>query len=200
MGTHKNFNLCVPNCPTGFIESSDGLSCQAEYTKRKAILREACYVNETRVGGRFCLSPCPLGYAPSKENEELCYALMPPGVQQFFWSGDSRIKSKGQTGPIISKIVFSRTLVAATCDTNYKAYASQCYADCPINSLTLGSQCVADCPADFKSNANQTACIRPIVKSKRLLNVLQKIGDGILNALYVFIAFIFVIIVVTRLA
>jgi hypothetical protein len=198
MGTKKKFALCVPECPVGFIESSDGLSCQAEYTKRKAILREACYENETRVGGRFCLTPCPLGYAPSKENEELCYALLPPGARQFFWSGDSTMK--GQSGPIISKIVFSRSLSPATCDTNYKAYAAQCYADCPKNSIALGSQCVADCPQDFKSNANQTVCIRPVVKSKRVYNTVQKIGNGILNALYIFLGFIFLIIVITRFA
>jgi hypothetical protein len=200
LGTRKKFALCVPDCPIGFIESSDGLSCQAEFTKRKAIMREACYENETRVGGRFCLSPCPLGYAASKENEELCYALMPEGVQQFFWSGDSTVVAKGQTGPVISKILFSRSLTPAVCETDYDAYASQCYAECPDNSLSLGAQCVADCPEYFKSNANQTACIRPTVKSKPIKSFIQKIVDGILAALSIFIGFVLLVILVTRFA
>ena len=199
-GTKAKFSLCVPDCPIGFIESPDGQSCQAEFTKRKAIMREACYLNETRVGGRFCLSPCPIGYTPSQENEELCYALLPPGLQQFFWSGDSIIKTNGQPGPILSKIIFQRSLQGATCESDYQAMAGQCFAKCPSNSTALGSECVANCPADFKSNANQTACIRPQAKSNRVKNLIQSIGSYLLYIASGFIGFIFLIVLVTRFA
>lgn len=198
VGTKKKFNFCVPECPDGFVNTPDGLSCQAEYTKRKPTIREACYENETRVGGRICLSPCPLGYAPDSENAELCYSLLPDNLKNYFWTGTSNTSKA--TGPILSKIIFSRTLVNAKCSMNYQTFSNQCLAECPKNSQDQGLECVANCPPDFKNNANQTACIRPQVISKQIKNIFQQIGSGIVYVVYGFLLVLFLIIIVTRFA
>jgi hypothetical protein len=159
IGTKKHFNLCVPECPPNFVETTDGLSCQAEFVKRVATVREACFSNETRIAGRFCLAPCEAGTVPLADNSEMCYASLPINVRQFFWTGDSNFKS--DIGPVVSKLIFARNQSSATCEDGYESINGQCFAKCPPGSTELGKHCVADCPNQFKSIGNQSACLRP---------------------------------------
>jgi len=177
VGSIKKFNLCIPQCPPNFIETPDGLSCQAEFTKRTATIREACNANETRIGGRFCLSPCSSGTVPYGANAELCYATVPSSLWPYFWTGDNSFSNWTNSGPLISKIISARGVSDATCNPNYEPLNGQCFADCPAGSKALGPNCVADCPAGFKNSSNLTACIRPSYKRHRETSFIQNIGN-----------------------
>jgi hypothetical protein len=59
-GTVPEFEVCRPVCPKGFIESGGGTTCEAEFIKRTAVSRPACFSNESRLNN-LCLSPCPSG-------------------------------------------------------------------------------------------------------------------------------------------
>ena len=174
IGTKKNFNLCVPVCPRGFVESPDGLSCQAEFVKRSATVREACFANETRIAGRVCLAPCPSGTLALESNVELCYAELPTIVRQFFWTGNDTLTT--EPGPTVAKVIFARTQQNAICLPDFEAFNGTCYADCPIGSTALGSECVANCPGEFEVTANQTACLRPTKKRAVVRTLAQSIG------------------------
>lgn len=182
LGTHKNFNLCVPDCPPGFVDTPDGLSCQAEFMKRTATVREACYANESRVAGRICLGPCDAGTVPLEANSELCYSTVPANLRPFFWTGDSKFAS--DIGPVVAKVIFSRSTGAATCSTDFLPVNGRCFSKCPNGSTDLGLQCVANCPSDFKSVGNQSACLRPVVKRAVVTGVLGSIEAFLKNILY----------------
>jgi len=182
LGTTKNFDLCVPECPPGFVTTQDGLSCQAEFTKRLATVREACYANETRIAGSICLAPCAAGTVPLKFDSEMCFATLPVNLRPFFWSGQKTFGD--DIAPIIAKIVFSRTQAPATCATDFEPTNGQCFSKCPIGSLALGLECVADCPKDFKSVANQSACLRPTRRRQVIVSTLSAIGDAIKKAFF----------------
>lgn len=175
VGTKKSFNLCVPECPPGFVESSDKLSCQAEFFKRVAVVREACYANETRVSGRFCLSPCPAGTVPFKDNSEMCFSSVPANAQGYFWTGDSNFQS--DINPIISKIIFPREKQSATCASDFEALNGQCFSDCPDGAQGLAKLCYADCPSDFKAINNQSACLRPTQKRAIVTSLLGSVKN-----------------------
>lgn len=166
VGAKAHFNLCVPSCPRGFVESSDGLSCQAEFMKRTATPREACYSDETRIGGRLCLKPCEEGMVPLETNPELCYATVPTGLQQYFWTGDPDFQQT--PGPLVAKVIFARSIETAQCTIGYEALNGVCFSKCPQGSSELGTQCLAECPSDFKFTNNQTACLRPSKKRERI--------------------------------
>jgi len=185
LGTKKKFNLCIPECPSGFVESSDGLSCQAEFFKRVAVVREACYANETRVSGRFCLSPCPAGTVADSNNSEMCFSTIPINSRPYFWAGDSNFQS--DVSSIVSKIIFPREKQSAQCATDFEPLNGQCFSDCPENSQGLGKLCYADCPSNFKAINNQTACLRPTQKRAivttflgTVKNVIEQFFIGIL--------------------
>jgi hypothetical protein len=178
-GTTKKYNLCLPICPPNFVETRDGLSCQAEFVKRTATVREACYANETRLGGRFCLAPCEAGTVASQENSEMCYAVLPIASRPFFWTGDSNFKAN--VGPIVSKIISARSQISASCDKNYESINGQCYAKCPKGSTGYSKECFADCPSDFPSVTNQSACIRPTVKRQIVVGLLGSV-EGVIGA------------------
>jgi len=175
VGTTKKFSLCVPNCPPGFVESKDGLSCQAEFVKRVVTIREACFNNEVRVDGKFCMSPCEYGTVPFIDNSELCYATVPTSLQQYFWSGDPKFVTG--ISPQISKIIFSRTIGPSTCATNFEPLNGQCFADCPINSKPVGTECLVDCPSGFQTTTNQSACLRPLITRAQVVGLGQEIED-----------------------
>jgi hypothetical protein len=195
VGTQKDYNLCVPVCPSGFMETLDGLSCQAEFVKRSATVREACYSNETRIGGRTCLAPCPAGTAPFDQNIELCYSIVPPSVRPFFWTGASTFSNKvnvdESTGPLIAKVIFARTQTDATCLTGFEPLNGSCYANCGKGSSNLGTQCVADCPSGFKNVDNLTACERPTQTRPIVRSVAQSIGYWIGYIIFVVLAILF---------
>ena len=172
LGTHKDYNLCVPDCPPNFVPTPDGLSCQAEFFKRVATVREACYANETRIAGRICLAPCDAGTVPLETDSELCYATVPPQFQPYFWTGDPKFKAN--IGPLVAKVIFARSQSPATCLANYVSMNGQCYADCPQNASAIGTQCLANCPASFKNTANQTACVRPTLRRQKVLSIWQR--------------------------
>jgi len=174
LGTEKQFNLCIPRCPTGFLETPDGLSCQAEFVKRSATIREACYANETRTAGRFCLAPCPSGTVPLGSNPELCYAALPSNVREFFWTGGDSLKS--ELGPVVAKVIFARKQANSTCLPNYEPFNGTCYAVCPEGSTALGTECVAECPPLFKLTNNQTACLRPTKERAIVRSIAQSVG------------------------
>jgi len=194
IGTSKNFNLCVPECPQNFMETPDGLSCQAEFVKRSATVREACYANETRIAGRICLAPCPSGTVPLKENSELCYATLPSNVREFFWTGGDTLKA--EVGPIVAKVIFARTQTPATCIDGFEPYNGTCYAVCPTGSSPLGPECVAQCPPAFNATNNQTACVRPTKRRAAVRSLSQSIGYWVFTVgtfLLVIMLFSFVI-------
>ena len=184
LGTSKKFNLCVPSCPTNFVETADGLSCQAEFVKRIATVREACYANETRIGGRICLGPCEAGTMALKENSEMCYATVPPALRTLFWNGGSDFNA--DIGPLISKIIFSRTQTSSTCPNNFESLNGQCFANCPFGSTAVGPHCMADCASDFKSTSNQSACIRPIRNRAVVTGVIGSI-EALFSKFFLFI-------------
>lgn len=173
VGTTKKYNLCMPNCPLNFVDTPDGLSCQAEFIKRISTVREACYANETRVSGRICLSPCPSGTVPYGANAELCYSTVPASLWPYFWTGDSSFSNWASQGPLVSKILFSRTQTSAFCAPGFEPLNGQCYSDCPQGSSPLGAQCVANCPQTFLDTANQSACLRPSYTRSPEKNVFQ---------------------------
>jgi len=192
-GTKKNFNLCIPTCPSGFMESPDGLSCQAEFVKRVATVREACYADETRIGGRICLAPCPSGTVALDSNIELCYAAVPAAVRQYFWSGTDKFQN--EVGPVVAKVIFARTQTTATCLNDFAPLNGTCYADCPTGSQALGAECVADCPSKFKVTNNQTACLRPTRKRQ----VVRTITQTIVYWVFTVISFILAIMIISGL-
>lgn len=196
-GTKANFNLCVPDCPPGFVQTADGLSCQAEFYKRTAVVREACYANETRVAGRVCLGPCDSGTAPMPGNVEMCYALVPEAVKQFFWSGDAKLGSR--PGPLVAKVIFAREQSNATCASGYVPMNGSCFAQCPTGGQALGTQCVADCPEGFKSVNNQTACLAPTQKRRIVVSTLQAIGNFFKNVAFVILAIMVLSLAASRL-
>lgn len=176
VGTRKDFNLCVPDCPPGFVETQDGLSCQAEFVKRLTTVREACYANETRIGGRICMAPCDAGTVPLETNSELCYATVPLPMQPFFWTGDPNFKQN--VGPLVSKVIFSRTQSAATCLSNFDPINGQCFAECPPNSTASATECFANCPPEFKKSVNGiAACVRPLQKRSIVKSAWQEAGS-----------------------
>lgn len=174
-GTKKHYNLCVPECPPRFVPTPDGLSCQAEFVKRTAIIREACYANETRVGGRFCLGPCDTGTVPLAADSELCYATVPVEYQSFFWTGDPKLRN--DAGPVVAKVIFPRTQERSSCLENFEALNGICYADCPTNSTSFYTECLANCPQGFTVTANKTTCLRPVYQRPIVKSLLQTIGD-----------------------
>jgi len=174
-GTSAKYDLCIPDCPKGFVESKDKQSCQAEFIKRIATVREACYANETRVGGRICLGPCDVGTVPYADNSEMCYSVIPTNLRQYFWTGDKSFSS--DIGPVVSKLIFARTVVPATCGTDFTSLHGQCYAKCPTGSKAVGTECLADCSAPFKTSANQTACIRPVITRPVVVSIWNTIGS-----------------------
>ena len=196
-GTTKKFNLCVPDCPTNFVETKDGLGCQAEFVKRTATVREACYANETRIGGRVCLAPCEAGTQPFADNSEMCYAMVPVASQAYFWTGDSNFQSN--IGPIISKIISARTQVPATCAKDYENIHGQCFADCPKGSSGLSKQCFADCPPEFTVVNNQSACLRPTYQRQVVLGLLGSLEGLITKFAIIIIGIIVVAFVMSRL-
>lgn len=195
LGTHKKYNLCIPDCPPNFVETLDGLSCQAEFTKRKATIREACYADESRVNGRVCLGPCPVGTVPYGSNAELCYSTVSPALWPYFWTGSQNFKT-WTNGALISKVIFSRIQTSATCSEKYEPLNGQCFADCPTLSTALGTQCVADCPSDFRNTSSRSACIRPTYKRKVVRSILGSIESTVKNTIIV----IMVILAITLLS
>lgn len=183
VGTTKQFNLCVPACPPGFVESPDGLSCQAELTKRTATVREACYANETRIGGRVCLGPCDAGTQPLADDSEFCYTTLPGPLKQFFWTGDAKL-SDATVGPVIAKVIFARSQANATCLQNFESINGQCLATCPTGSTAVGNMCVADCPAGgFKTTPNQTACLRP-TKPRQVVTTIGQTIEHVIGRIF----------------
>jgi len=173
-GTTNNFNLCLPDCPPGYVDTEDKLSCQAEFYKRSATVREACYANETRIGGRYCLGPCDAGTVASEANSEMCYATLPASVAQYFWTGNSTLAEK--SGPIVSKLIFARTQSNAYCQDGFVPLNGSCFANCPEGSQNLSTQCVAECPVGFKTSNNQTVCVCPVKRRNVRLSTLDNIG------------------------
>ena len=190
VGTTAKFSQCVPDCPSGYVETPDGLSCQAEFFKRTATVREACYANETRIAGRYCLGPCQAGTVPLQDNSEMCYATVPPALARFFWNGGSQFKQ--QVGPIISKIIFARSQSNAYCNPDFVPLNGQCFAKCPTGSQALSTECLADCPTSFKSVNNQTACLSPVRRRAVVLSALETVGNIFRN---VFIAIISIMLI-----
>ena len=180
VGSTKKFNLCVPTCPPNFVETPDGLSCQAEFTKRVATVREACYANETRVAGRVCLSPCSTGTVPYGANSELCYATVPANLWPLFWTGSPNFSNWDSPGPLISKVLTSRETQSATCSIGYESLNGQCFADCPTGASPLGTHCVVDCPATFTTSNDQSACLRPSYKRIRIRSFIDNAGHILL--------------------
>lgn len=196
-GTTEKFNLCIPDCPPNFVETKDGLGCQAEFVKRTATVREACYANETRIGGRICLAPCEAGTQPFAENSEMCYATVPITARAFFWTGDKNFTSN--ISPIISKIISPRTQISATCEKDYENISGQCFAKCPIGSSGLANQCYADCPSDFGVINNQSACLRPTQQRQVVEGLLGSIESVILKFVYGIIGIIVISFIFSRL-
>jgi hypothetical protein len=195
-GTSAKFELCVPDCPVGFVNTSDGLSCQATFVKRQAVVREACYENETRVDGRVCLAPCPSGLVAVADQPELCYAPVPQNVQNLFWSGDP--KSIGvNLGPLVAKLITPRGQSPAGCDlANFEPLFGQCYANCPPNMKPLGAECIMDCPDGFLQAAGSLVCLPPIVKTPVVATVTEKI-ESVIRTIGYILAGLVVIAVVT---
>lgn len=154
-------------------------------------MREACYANETRVAGRICLSPCSSGTVPYGANAELCYATVPSALWPFFWTGDKTFSNWSNSGPLISKILTSRSQSDATCAPGYESLNGQCFADCPAGSMPLGPNCVADCPDTFKSVDNQSACLRPSYRRAKITSFIDNLGHIIRYILFG-IAFLFI--------
>lgn len=152
------FDMCVPSCPPGFTSSDDGLSCQSEFQRRSATLREACFANEDRLGN-MCLSPCQAGMEALPSDKELCYRKLPDTLRAYFWNGGSDAESSA----IVSKLIFPRQKVLATCSQGYSNVNGKCYADCPSNAEAVSTTCVVSCPKDFRTSPNRTACLRPTV-------------------------------------
>lgn len=178
-GTKNNFNLCMPECPPGYVNTQDGLSCQAEFYKRTATVREACYANETRIGGRYCLGPCDAGTVPLEENSEMCYAVLPSAVAQYFWTGNSNLAQK--SGPVVSKLIFARTQTTAFCEESFVPLNGSCFATCPTGSKNLNTMCYAECPPGFDDTNNQTACTAPTKPRKVVLSTFDNIGRVLRN-------------------
>jgi hypothetical protein len=182
-GSTKKYNLCIPDCPEGFVNTSGGLSCQAEFVKRTATVREACYANETRIGGRVCLSPCPVNTVADPINVELCYSVVPDQFKNLFWAG---------SGSLISKIIFARSVASATCGPNFMSLNGQCFAECPANSQAIGTECVASCPPNFRSSGNGSACVRPTAERAEILSFAQAATSdfhGVVSGIGVFLLF-----------
>lgn len=175
LGTKKKYSLCMPDCPPNFVTSKDGLSCQAEFIKRVATVREACYSSETRIAGRICLAPCDVGTLPFADNSELCYATVPSNLTQYFWTGSPTFQQN--IGPQVAKVVFSRTSIPAVCGPYFDTINGQCYAKCPTGSSELGTECVADCPANFPNVDNKSACIRPTLPRDRIVPLTERIWN-----------------------
>jgi hypothetical protein len=169
----------MPDCPPNFVTSKDGLSCQAEFIKRVATVREACYANETRIAGRLCLAPCDVGTLPFEDNSELCYATVPNNLTQYFWTGSPTFQQN--IGPQVAKVVFSRTVIPATCGPYFDTSNGKCYAKCPDGASELGTECVADCPPDFLNVSNKSACIRPTMPRGQVIPLTERIGRIIKN-------------------
>jgi hypothetical protein len=188
IGTKKKFNLCVPDCPPNYVESKDGLSCQAEFIKRVATVREACYANESRIAGRICLAPCDAGTLPSETNPELCFATVPINLRPYFWTGDPQFASN--TGSLVSKVIFARQQSAAVCSALYEPLNGVCLATCPTGSIGLGTECVALCPPNFKNVKNQNSCLRPLQKRRVVESTLEEVFGGIKRVLLLIIIII----------
>lgn len=158
------FELCVPQCPDGFSETADRLSCQAEFARRSATVREACYANETRLNN-LCLSACEMGMVPYELDPELCYRPLPSTLQPFFWNGTS---GSGNTlthaSPIVSKVITPRARQAATCPQNFDNVNGVCYGECPVGTQAIDTHCAASCPPGFLLSPNKTACVRPVLR------------------------------------
>lgn len=178
-GSSKKFNLCIPDCPQGFLNAPGGLSCTAEFIKRSSVVREACYENETRIAGRVCLSQCPANTVPDPVNIELCYSVLPDSVRNLFWAGN---------GSLVSKIIFARNQIGATCPKNFTASNGQCFADCPALSGAISKECVASCPPGFQSTDN--SCIRPIKTRRIVRGILGSLTFGI-KEIFTILAIIF---------
>jgi Fe-S-cluster-containing hydrogenase component 2 len=70
-GTVEEFELCSPICPFGFITTNDGNTCEAEFIKRTAVPRSACFDGERRIEN-LCLSACPQGTSEDSVDATLC--------------------------------------------------------------------------------------------------------------------------------
>ena len=51
-GTADDFEICVPVCPEGFVESKDGLVCESEFIRRESTPRPACFPGEQRINNQ----------------------------------------------------------------------------------------------------------------------------------------------------
>lgn len=153
------FEMCVPACPAGFTTNDDGLSCQSEFQRRSAVLREACFANEDRLGN-LCLSPCQAGMEALPIDKELCYRKLPEALRAYFWNGGTQEESSA----IVSKLVFPRQKVLAVCSDDFSNVNGKCFANCPLNAEAVSTTCVVNCPKDFKTSPNRTACLRPMME------------------------------------
>jgi hypothetical protein len=151
-GTSEDFETCVPQCPAGFYDSPDKLSCISETVPRSAVIRDACYNEETR-SGQYCLGPCPESTVPYGPDPTVCVRVLPASVAPYFIS----------YGATAAKVKFQRTIVSATCDPNFVPENGKCYEVCEPNTRADLDVCVINCPLGFPSLASG-GCQRPVVK------------------------------------
>lgn len=176
--TQEKFEVCSPVCPEGFVESQDTNSCISELIPRAAVVRDACFQNETR-SGQFCLSACPGGSLPYPLDPTVCYRTLPPEVQQYFIT----------YGTVNAKVTFQRQSVPTKCFDDYLSENGTCYAPCPVGSTEDADKCILACPKGYPS-VGDAACIRPQVlrvPNESWITVYEKYVQ---YALYIFIAFI----------
>ncbi len=149
-GTVADFEICVPVCPQGFVESGNGAVCESEFIRRQSSPRAACYPGETRLNN-VCQLPCPAGMTPQEADPALCKQVVPANVKKFFET----------EGFISSKIKFGRIRVNAVCEEGQEPIANACQSVCPLNSDALNDQCIVRCPPPFVQFG--TSCSRQLI-------------------------------------
>ena len=183
-GTVAEFEVCKPVCPEGFVESGDGMTCEAEFVKRQAEARPACFPGEERLNN-LCLSACPEGMTTYDQDATLCKYVVPQNVRQYF----------NTVGFVSAKIVFGRNRVDATCLTGYSTAGNDCYSECPLNSDALTETCLVRCPVGFTQY--EFSCARNTISRTMLQGLGGEIGGTIIK---VFIGFVILFFLVRFLA
>jgi hypothetical protein len=146
------FELCIPRCPPGFVQTLDGQSCVSELISRTATLRSACFQGETR-SGPFCLRPCPAGTVQYLNDASVCYRTMPPEFAPYFITYDATA----------AKVTFQRNITSTVCPEGYSSQDGRCYAPCGPNSTANNGVCYLSCPPGYPPLADTVGCVRPVV-------------------------------------
>lgn len=178
-GTKELYEVCSPECPNGFVESADQTSCISELIPRSAVVRDACYSNETR-SGQYCLAACPNGSVVYPLDPTVCYRLLPQNVSQYFVT----------YGTTNAKVTFQRQSVNTQCFDTYLSENGQCYVPCPAGTTEDADKCIISCPKGFNDIGNG-ACLRPQTLRVPSVSGITIFEKYVQYALYFFVLFVF---------